>query len=259
MDAGDKNLRAILQDTVQAAEAFELDNKALRARLSELEESSNLRRIVQASHSSRDRSRSRSRNAGASVARQLQSPREWWQEELEEVDVSASLYDDGHSEIVRQLIQQMREMVPQGASAAQLRDIQVRLRTLASIIDSWQRKYADARQKAVGYLRDLDAVKSAQEEMRAQQSVAQRLTGDGWTNLAGSGASTANASKELRTYIALFEKEELPECDAQSDKAWVLDKYAQLRYRHRELFVRCELVQRENMQAAQVRNGGRLP
>ena len=31
--------------------------------------------------------RSRSRNAGASVARQLQSPREWWQEELEEVEL----------------------------------------------------------------------------------------------------------------------------------------------------------------------------
>ena len=46
---------------------------------------------------------------------------------------------------------------------------------------------------------------------------------------------------------ALFEKDELPEADSKCEKAWVLDKYAQLRYRHRELLVRCVLVQRENL------------
>eukprot|EP01052_Picozoa_sp_SAG31_P019403 SAG31_NODE_1412_length_8463_cov_6.657102_1_plen_257_part_00 len=227
----ENDLRAILQDTVQAAEAFELDNKALRARLAELEESSNLRQTVAARQSGRERRSSASSRA---------QPSEWWQEELEELNVEASLYDDGHVDIVRELIRSLRDMVPKTAASAQLRDVQVRLRTLGSIIDSWQRKYADVRQKAVGYLRDLEAAKSAQEDFEEQQSMVKRLAGEaGWIKLSDDAGN--QAAHELEKYIALFEKEAPPECDSSSKKAWILDKYAQLRYRHRELFVRCAI------------------
>lgn len=190
--SGDKNLRAILQDTVQAAEAYEQDNFALRQRLAELEESSSLRQIVQeGAHVGSGR---------RSSSKQLLTAQPRWQDDLD--TGGASLYDDGHPEIVRQLIHTMRELVPKSTASTmastQLRDVQVRLRTLASIIDSWQRKYADARQKSVGYLRELDAVKSAQAELEVQRSVAHRLAGDGWTHLSDGSESKL---EELQTYI----------------------------------------------------------
>eukprot|EP01043_Picozoa_sp_COSAG02_P029689 COSAG02_NODE_1860_length_10613_cov_40.769831_1_plen_2020_part_10 len=76
---------------------------------------------------------------------------------------------------------------------------------------------------------------------------------DGWGHL-----QTGSAGQQLSTYLELFEKEDMPEPAALvgSDRAWLLNKYGELRYKHRELFVRCELVGEENRSCT--RENGRL-
>ena len=70
---------------------------------------------------------------------------------------------------------------------------------------------------------------------------------EGWDHL-----QSGPAGQQLSTYLELFEKEDMPEPAALvgSDRAWLLNKYGELRYKHRELFVRCELAGEENRSCA---------
>jgi hypothetical protein len=56
------------------------------------------------------------------------------------------------------------------------------------------------------------------------------------------------AAEELAAYMELFGGEQMPEPAelAGAEKAWVLNKYGELRYKHRELLVRCEASLRES-------------
>ena len=215
--AEERRLRHLLQDTVTAAQAFEQDNISLRERLARYEAAAASRkaRSGHGSHGSHARTKLNERDA-------------------------APMYDDGHSQMARELLRMLRDVLPQTVGAEQFNEVKMRVRLLSSTIDSWQKKCADAWHETDSMKKEVEA--STRKTAEDQAADVSRLRAGGWVNISGGDS----AVDELQKYIALFEQDKLPELDTKTDKAWVIDKYSQLRFRHRELFVRCELVQREN-------------